>query len=54
MQPDRKILADSAFNKDMDILLTTDRDLAELKQFGTVKIMLPKELWEYYEAHRPD
>jgi len=54
LRPDEKILADSAFNKDMDVLLTTDRDLAELQQLGTVKIMLPKELWEYYEAHKSD
>lgn len=52
LRKDRKILADSAFNKDMDVLMTTDRDLAKLQQLGTVKIMLPRELWQYYEAHK--
>lgn len=51
---DEKILADSAFNKDMDVLITTDRGLAKQRQLGTVKIMLPKELWKYYEAHKSD
>ena len=51
---DKKILADSAFNEDMDVLLTSDRGLAKLQQLGTVKIMLPKELWEYYEARKSD
>lgn len=54
LRPDKKILADSAFDTDMDVLLTTDRGLAELQQLGTVRIMLPKELWQYYEAHKSD
>lgn len=52
--PDEKILADSAFNEGMDVLLTTDRHLAKLQQLGTVKIMLPKELWEYCEVQKSD
>ena len=52
LRKDEKILADSAFNKDMDVLLTTDLKLAKRKQFGRVKIMSPKELWECYEAHK--
>ena len=47
LRRDEKILADSAFNKDIDVLLTTDRLLAQLRQLGKVRIMLPKELWEY-------
>lgn len=54
LRRDKKILADSAFNKDMDVLLTTDRDLAAVRQLGRVKVMLPKELWDYYEAHKAD
>lgn len=46
---DKKILADSAFNETIDILLTTDRKLARQgAQIGTVKVMLPKELWGYW------
>ncbi|MBA7596251.1 hypothetical protein ES703_03221 [subsurface metagenome] len=45
---DEKILADSAFNENMDVLLTTDRDIArKVPQLGRVKVMLPKQLWDY-------
>jgi len=54
LAPDEKILADSAFGDNMDILLTTDRDLVKLQQLGTVKIMLPEELWKYYEAYKSE
>lgn len=44
---DQKIIADAAFNDRMDILLTTDKDLAhQVCQVGNVKFLLPKELWE--------
>ena len=44
---DQKIIADAAFNDNMDILLTTDKDLAyQVRQVGKVKFLLPKELWE--------
>jgi hypothetical protein len=46
---DKKILADSAFNETIDVLLTTDRDLSEVRQLGKVKVMLPKELWDFYK-----
>jgi len=48
---DEKILADSGFNENIDVLLTTDRGLArKVPQLGRVKVMLPKQLWDYYEA----
>lgn len=48
---DRKIIADAAFNENIDILLTTDRDLAhQVCQLGQVKFMLPKELWDSYQV----
>ena len=44
---DQKIIADAVFNDNMDILLTTDRNLAhQVRQVGKVKFLLPKELWE--------
>ena len=49
---DKKILADPAFNEDIDVLLTTDKDLPDkVPRLGRVKIMLPKQLWESYEVH---
>ncbi len=50
LRDDEKIIADSAFHRDMDVLLTTDLELAGLEELGTVKVMLPKRLWEYYQA----
>jgi len=48
---DRKIIADAAFNKNIDVLLTTDKDLArQVCQLGKVKFMLPKELWDSYRT----
>lgn len=48
---DRKIIADAAFNKNIDVLLTTDKNLAhQVKQLGKVKFMLPKELWDLYQV----
>lgn len=50
---DEKILADSGFNENIDVLLTIDRRLArKVPQLGRVKVMLPKQLWDYYEAHK--
>ncbi len=44
---DRKIIADGAFDEKIDVLLTTDKDLAhQVCQLGKVKFMLPKELWD--------
>jgi len=46
---DEKILADAAFNERIEVLLTTDRDLVgQGAQLGKVRIMLPKQLWDYY------
>ena len=48
---DEKIMADAAFNKNIDVLLTTDKDLAhQVCQLGKVKFMLPKELWDSYQT----
>ncbi len=48
---DAKIMADAAFNNNMDVLLTTDRKLAhQVCQLGKVKFMLPKELWDSYQT----
>jgi hypothetical protein len=48
---DRKIIADSAFNKNIDVLLTTDTNLAhQVKHLDGVKFMLPKELWDLYQV----
>ena len=47
LSKDRKIIADGAFNEKIDVLLTTDTDLAhQVRKLGKVKFMLPKELWE--------
>ena len=52
LERDEKILADSAFNETIDVLLTTDRDLArKVPQLDKVKVMLPKQLWDVYEMH---
>ena len=52
LERDKKILADSAFNESIDVLLTTDRDLAlKAPQFSKVKAMLPKQLWDFFETH---
>lgn len=48
---DRKIIADAAFNENIDILLTADKKLAhQVCQLGKVKFMLPKELWDSYQV----
>ena len=48
---DNKIIADAAFNDNIDVLLTTDKDLAhQVCQLGKVKFMLPKELWDSYQT----
>ena len=45
---DRKIIADAAFNDRIDILLTTDKEMAhQVRQVGKVKFLLPKEFWGY-------
>jgi len=46
LMKDKKIIADSAFCKEIDILLTTDRDLADIN-IPTLEIFTPKELFEY-------
>ncbi len=47
LRKDQKIIADAAFNDSIDVLLTTDKDLArQVCQVGKVKFLLPKELWE--------
>lgn len=46
LEKDIKILADAAFSDFIDVLLTTDKDLArKVPQLGRVKVMLPKKLW---------
>ena len=48
---DKKIIADAAFNEYIDVLLTTDKNLAhQVCQLGKVKFMLPKELWDSYQT----
>ena len=45
---DQKILADAAFGEGIDILLTTDRELAhKVPLLGRLKVMLPRDLWEF-------
>lgn len=44
---DQKILADAAFGEEIDVLLTTDRELAhKVPLLGRLKVMLPRDLWE--------
>ncbi|MDP2931216.1 MAG: hypothetical protein Q8O05_01805 [Chloroflexota bacterium] len=44
---DQKIIADAAFNDNIDVLLTTDKKLAhQVRRVGKVKFLLPKELYE--------
>ncbi|MFH0846947.1 MAG: hypothetical protein V1894_02670 [Chloroflexota bacterium] len=44
---DQKIIADAGFNDNIDVLLTTDKKLAnQVRQVDHVKFQLPKELWE--------
>lgn len=48
---DKKIIADAAFNEYINVLLTTDKNLAhQVCQLGKVKFMLPKELWDSYQT----
>ena len=43
---DQKIIADAAFDSFIDVLLTTDKNLAhQVCKIGSVKFLLPKELW---------
>jgi hypothetical protein len=45
LKKDRKMIADVAFNDNIDVLLTTDKDLArQVRRIGLVKFMLPCEL----------
>lgn len=45
---DQKILADAAFGEGIDVLLTTDRELAyKIPLLGQLKVMLPLDLWEF-------
>jgi len=45
---DQKILADAAFGEGIDVLLTTDRELAhKVRLLGRLKVMLPRDLWEF-------
>lgn len=49
---DEKIIADSSFNEKIDVLLTCEKDLArKIPQIGKVKVMLPSQLWEYWQIH---
>lgn len=50
LEDDKKIIADACFNENIDILLTVDKDLSGQEKIGKVKIMLPKQLWDYYES----
>jgi len=55
LERDKKILADSALNETIDVLLTTDRDLVrKVPQFGKAKVMLPKQLWDFYKPHETE
>jgi hypothetical protein len=48
---DQKILADAAFGKGIDVLLTTDRELVrKAPQLGWLQVMLPRDLWEYFQG----
>ena len=54
LRKDRKIIADAAFCKSIDILLTTDRNHLANKEFSLqilkildLKIFTPKELFEH-------
>jgi len=52
LKKDRKIIADAGFNDKLDVLLTTDKDLAhQVRQVGKVKFMLPCELLATLEEH---
>jgi len=45
---DQKILADAAFGERINVLLTTDRELAhKVPMLGRLKVMLPCGLWEF-------
>lgn len=49
---DEKILAGAAFNERIEVLLTPDRDLVgQGTQLGKVRIMLPRQLQDYYTEH---
>jgi len=52
---DKKVLADAACSRQVDVLLTADRDLERMVQFRDLPIMCPKRLWEYFETtQRPE
>ena len=45
LKKDRKMIADAAFNNEIDVFLTTDKRLAhQVQGIGKVKFMLPEEL----------
>ena len=46
LRSDLNIIKDAAFIKEIDVLLTTDKDLAGLRMIGKVRFLRPKELWE--------
>lgn len=46
LRKDKKIIADLAFCKEIDILLTTDRNLADIN-IPTLEIFTPKRLFKY-------
>ena len=50
---DQKILADAAFGEGIDVLLTTDGELVrKVPQLGWPKVMLPRDLWEYFQGRK--
>ena len=42
---DDQVLADAAAN-DIDIIITGDKDLLELKHYKGIKIIMPKDYWK--------
>ncbi len=52
LEKDRKIIAGSAFNNKINVLLTTDKKLAhQVRKIGEVSFMLPEELWNCYTEY---
>ncbi len=44
-QKDDQILADAVTNK-IDVIITGDKDLLELKNYKGIKIIMPKDYWK--------
>lgn len=44
-QKDNQVLADAVTN-DIDIIITGDKDLLELKNYKSIKIIMPRDYWK--------